>query len=79
MKKMMRKADEMEMAINLKAARYAFCFLEIVMMGYCIVKGLMTGEFPVLILIFGLVGFAIFWWVKYSEMRKLMGIEEDEE
>lgn len=79
MKKMMRKADEMEMAITLKAARYAFCFLEIVMMCYCIVKGLMTGEFPVLILIFGLVGFAIFWWVKYSEMRKLMGIEEDEE
>jgi len=29
MKVVLKKADEMEMAINLKAARYAFGFLEI--------------------------------------------------
>ena len=29
MKKILKKADEMEMAINMKAARFAFGFLEI--------------------------------------------------
>lgn len=33
MKKILKKADEMEMAINMKAARFAFCFLEIAIMG----------------------------------------------
>lgn len=37
MKKFIKKADEMEIAINLKASRYAFGFLEIAIMIYCIV------------------------------------------
>ena len=46
MKKLIKKADEMEMAINLKASRYAFGFLEIAIMIYCIVERVITGEFP---------------------------------
>ena len=43
MKKILKKADEMEMAINMKAARFAFCFLEIAIMGYCIAEKIITG------------------------------------
>ncbi len=52
MKKIIRKADEMEIAINLKAAMYAFGFLEIVIMLYCIVQRIITGEFPSTVFLF---------------------------
>ena len=42
MKKLIKKTDEMEMAINLKASRYAFGFLEIAIMIYCIVQRIIT-------------------------------------
>ena len=42
MKKIVRKADEMEIAINLKAAKYAFGFLEIAIMLYCIMERIIT-------------------------------------
>ena len=54
MKKILKKADEMEMAINMKAARFAFGFLEIAIMGYCIVEKVIIGEFPTLLFIFGI-------------------------
>ena len=60
MKKIVRKADEMEIAINLKAARYAFGFLEIAIMLYCIVERIITGEFPSTIFIFGILGILLF-------------------
>jgi len=53
MKKFIKKADEMEMAINLKASRYAFGFLEIAIMIYCIMERVITGEFPPLFLSLG--------------------------
>ena len=59
-----RKADEMEMAINLNAARYAFGFLEIAMMIYCIAERIITGKFPMPIFIFGILGMLIFWGIK---------------
>lgn len=79
MKKFFRKADEMEMAINLKAARYAFGFLEIAIMGYCIAEKIITGEFPALIFIFGVFGSLIFWWVKLYETKRLADVVEDDE
>ena len=54
MKKILKKADEMEMAINMKAARFAFGFLEIAIMDYCIATKVITGEFPTLLFIFGI-------------------------
>ena len=60
MKKIIKKADEMEMEINMKAARFAFGFLEIAIMGYCIAEKITTGEFPTPIFIFGILGMLIF-------------------
>ena len=64
MKKLIKKTDEMEMAINLKASRYAFGFLEIAIMIYCIVQRIITSEFPSPIFIFGILGMLIFWGIK---------------
>lgn len=57
MKKFVKKADEMEMAINLKATRYAYGFLEIAIMCYCIVEKILTGVFPAPMFIFGFYRF----------------------
>ena len=80
MKRFFKKADEMEMAINLKAARYAFGFLEIAIMLYCIVERIITGEFPAAVFIFGIFGMLIFWGIKLYETRRMSRVvEEDEE
>lgn len=80
MKKVLRKADEMEMAINLKAARYAFGFLEVAIMIYCIVERVVSGEFPSTIFIFGLLGMLIFNGIKLYETKRTTDVtEEDEE
>lgn len=54
----------MEMAINMKAARFAFGFLEIAIMGYYIAEKITTGEFPTPIFIFGILGMLIFNGIK---------------
>ncbi len=80
MKKILRKADEMEMAINLKAARYAFGFLEIALMIYCIVQRITTGVFPSPVFIFGVLGMVIYYGIKLYETRRMTEVvEEDEE
>ena len=80
MKKLIKKADEMEMAINLKASRYAFGFLEIAIMIYCIVERVITGEFPTLLFIFGILGMLIFNGIKlYETGRMTETVDEDEE
>ncbi len=80
MKKILRKADEMEMAINLKAARYAFGFLEIALMIYCIVQRIATGVFPSPVFIFGVLGMVIYYGIKLYETRRMTEVvEEDEE
>ena len=80
MNKIFRKADEMEMAINLKASRYVFGFLEIAIMIYCIVERIITGEFPSTIFIFGIFGMLIFWGIKLYETKRMTDmVEEDEE
>ena len=68
------------MAINLKASRYAFGFLEIAIMIYCIVQRIITGEFPSPIFIFGIIGMLIFGGIKlYETWRMADVVEEDEE
>ena len=80
MKKLFKKADEMEMAINLKASRYAFGFLEIAIMTYCIVQRIITGEFPSTLFILGLFGELIFLGIKLYETGRMADVvEEDEE
>ncbi len=79
MNRFLKKADEMEMAINLKAARYAFGFLEIAIMTYCIAKRIITGEFPSPVFIFGILGMLIFWGIKAFETRRMADAAEDDE
>ena len=70
----------MEMAINMKAARCAFGFLEIAIMGYCIVEKVIIGEFPTLLFIFGILGMLIFNGIKlYETGRMTETVDEDEE
>jgi hypothetical protein len=80
MKVVLKKADEMEMAINLKAARHAFGFLEIAIMCYCIVERIITGVFPSPVFIFGILGMLIYNGIKIYETRRMTDVvEEDEE
>ena len=80
MKRILKKADEMEMAINMKASRFAFGFLEIAIMGYCIAEKVTTGEFPTTIFIFGILGMLIFNGIKLYETRRMTEMaDEDEE
>ncbi len=70
----------MEMTINMKAARFAFGFLEIAIMGYCIAEKIITGEFPTTIFIFGILGMLIFNGIKLYETRWMTEMaDEDEE
>ena len=45
MKKIFKKADEMELAVNYKAARNAFVFLELALAVYCLVCVLKPGNY----------------------------------
>ena len=79
MKKIVRKADEMEIAINLKAAKYAFGFLEIAIMLYCIMERIITGKFPSTVFIFGILGILIFNGIKLYETKRMVDATEDDE
>ena len=66
----MKKADEMEMAVNYKAARNSFVFLELSLAVYCLVCVFKTGELPWVWLIFIFSG-VIFWTTKLIETKRL--------
>ncbi|MCR5300303.1 MAG: hypothetical protein K6D92_05360 [Erysipelotrichaceae bacterium] len=70
MKKIFTKADEMEMAVNYKAARNAFVFLEISLAVYCLIYRLKTGELPWVWLVFIGSG-VVFWGTKWMETKRL--------
>ena len=78
MKKIFTKADEMEMAVNYKAARNAFVFLELALAVYCFVCVLKTGELPWVLLIF-IVSGVIFWGTKLIETKRLTGPGDSDE
>ncbi len=79
MKETFKKADEMEIAINQKAARYAFGFLETAIMVYCIAERIITGEFPSAVFIFGVLGMLIFCGIRLYETRRMADAAEDDE
>ena len=70
MKKIFTKADEMEMAVNYKAARNAFVFLEFALAVYCLVCYLKSGELPWAWLIF-IVSGLVFYGTKMIETKRL--------
>lgn len=70
MKKIFTKADEMELAINYKAARNAYAFLVLAIAIYCLICFLKTGELPWVWLIFIGSGL-VFWGTKLIETKRL--------
>ena len=79
MKKIFKKADEMELAVNYKAARNAFVFLELALAVYCLVCVLKTGELPWVWLIF-IISVLVFWGTKLIETKRLSDpVYSDEE
>ena len=78
MKKIFAKADEMELAVNYKAARNSFVLLEIALAIYCLVFRLKTGELPWVWLIF-IVGGLVFWVTKRIETKRLTDPGESDE
>ena len=67
------------MAINLKATRYVFGFLEIAIMVYCFVERIIVGSFPTPVFIFGLFGMLIYNGVKPYETSRMTDVTEDDE
>lgn len=79
MNKIIKKADEMEMAINMKSVRNAWAFLIAATMVYSIIEFTNTGELPLMFL-FGTVSGMIFWMTKLIETNRLTKqSDEDEE
>ncbi len=78
MKKVFTKADEMELAVNYKAARNAFAFLELALFIYCLLSYLKTGEHSFVFLIF-IVSGVVFWLTKLIETKRLAAPEDPDE
>ncbi len=78
MKKIFTKADEMELAVNYKAARNAFVFLEIALAIYCLVYRLKTGELPWVWIIF-IVSGLVFFGTKLIETKRLTAPGDSDE
>lgn len=70
MNRIFKKADEMELTVNYKAARNAFAFLELALAVYCLVCVINTGELPWVWLIF-IVSGVVFWGTKWIETKRL--------
>ena len=78
MKRLFTKADEMEMAVNYKAARNAFVFLQVSLAIYCLIIALKTGELPWAWLIFVSSG-TVFWVTKLMETKRLTASGDPDE
>ena len=79
MDKIFKKADEMEMAINMKAVRNAYAFLTVTVLMYCFWVLIKTGELP-FVFLFSCISGVIFWMTKLIETDRLTKqSEEDEE
>ena len=78
MKKIFTKADEMEMAVNYKAARNSFVFLQASLAIYCLIIALKTGELPWTWLIFVSSGI-VFWVTKLMETKRLTASGDPDE
>ena len=72
-----KKADEMEMAINLKAARLAYVFVTISLVIWMIVDFATTGEFPLPQLIIVALQNLIFFGSKFLMTRRMIGTKEE--
>ena len=72
-----KKADEMELAINFKAARLAYVFVTISLVIWMIVDFATTGEFPLPQLIIVALQNIIFFGSKFLMTRRMVGDREE--
>lgn len=70
------KADEMEMAINFKAMRLAWMFLELALAIYCIAVLVMYGDLPSIPVVILCISGVIF-WVSKLLITKQMTVSGD--
>ena len=73
------KADEMEMAINFRAVRYAWCFLVLSLTAWCVYCAITTGEFPAIPFFLDTVSSLIFWFVKMGLTNKMTKTEQEDD
>lgn len=72
-----KKADEMEMAINLKAARLAYVFVTISLVIWMIVDFATTGELPLPQFLIIALQNVIFFGSKSLMTRRMVGNKEE--
>ena len=72
------KADEMEMAINMKAARCSYVFLDLTLIIWCIAEYIKSGNVPVVPFILECISCVIFFTVKLYLTKKLTKEDSDE-
>lgn len=75
------KADEMEMAINFKAMRWAWAFLTLSLAVWCLAETISSGEIPAVPFVLECVSSMIFFSVKIGLTNKMTksGTCDDEE
>lgn len=79
MKRIIRKADELEMAINMKAVKFAYLFVVCALFIYCVTSVIKTGEAPATLLAILSGSGVIFWGVKLYETNRLAKQSDDDE
>ncbi len=71
------KADEMEMAINFRAMRWAWGFLILSLAVWCLSETVSTGKIPVVPFLLTCGSNIIFWSVKIGLTNRMTKLEND--
>lgn len=74
----MKRADEMEMAINYKSIRLAYTFLEVGLLIFCFITLATSKELLLVPFILAMASSAIFWFMKLYYTKRMTAGNEDE-
>ena len=75
----MKKADEMEMAINYRAARCGYVFLDVSLLVYCFIIFATTRDLPTVPFIMACASNAVFFFMKIYATHKMTKDNIDDE
>lgn len=75
----MKKPDEMEIAINFKAMRCAFTFVEVGLLTYSLITFAVSQEMPFIPFTFAIASSLVFWVMKLYYTKKMTTGNGDEE
>lgn len=79
MKKLFKKADEMEMATNMKAIKFAYLFLTFSLFTYIIIEFIKNGSYPATLMAILCTSGAIFFCTKLYETERLSKMDDNDE